>query len=51
MKLLHFLQQIYHNEYTNQNYLETIMTNLDLDVEVMKMHPNYENLVKLGKIN
>jgi hypothetical protein len=38
-------------DYINQNYLETIITNLDLDVNAIKMHPNYEKLLKLGKIN
>ena len=38
-------------DYTNQNYLETIITNLDLDLNAIKMHPNYEKLLNLGKIN
>ncbi len=37
--------------YINQNYLETIITNLDLDLKAIKMHPNYEKLLKMGKIN
>jgi hypothetical protein len=38
-------------DYINQNYLETIITNLDLDKNAIKMHPNYEKLLNLGKIN
>jgi hypothetical protein len=38
-------------DYINQNYLETIITNFSLDRNVIKMHPNYEKLLNLGKIN
>jgi hypothetical protein len=38
-------------DYINQNYLAPIITNLDLDSKVIKMHPNYEKLLNLGKIN
>lgn len=38
-------------DYINRNYLETIITNLDLDASAIKIHPNYEKLLKLGKIN
>jgi hypothetical protein len=38
-------------DYINQNYLETIITNLDLDANAIKMHPNYQKILKLGKIN
>ncbi len=38
-------------DYINQNYLETIITNLDMDLNAIKMHPNYEKLLKMGKIN
>lgn len=38
-------------DYSNQNYLETIITNLDLDANAIKMHPNYQKILKLGKIN
>jgi hypothetical protein len=30
-------------DYINHNYLATIITNLDLDSKVIKMHPNYQN--------
>lgn len=38
-------------DYSNQNYLATIITNLDLDKNMIEMHPNYEKLLNWGKIN
>lgn len=37
-------------DYFNDHWLETIITNLDLNAESIKMHPNYPKLLRLGKL-
>jgi hypothetical protein len=38
------------SEYFNRNYLQTIFTKLDLQVDLLKNHPNYPGLENWGKI-
>lgn len=34
----------------NEKWLENIITNLDLDLNAIKLHPNYDKIIKKGKI-
>ncbi len=37
-------------EYFNAQWIQTIITNLDLNAESIEMHPNYPKLLRMGKI-
>ncbi len=37
-------------DYFNAHWLQTIITNLDLNAESIEMHPNYPKLLRMGKM-
>ena len=36
--------------YFNEKWLENIITNLGLDINIIKLHPNYHKIIKKGKM-
>ncbi len=36
--------------YFNEKWLENIITNLDLDINAIKLHPNYHKIIRKGKM-
>lgn len=37
-------------DYFNANWLQTIISNLDLNAELIEMHPNYPKLLRMGRL-
>ena len=37
-------------DYFNAQWLQAIISNLDLNAESIKMHPNYPKLLRMGKM-
>ncbi len=37
-------------DYFNAHWLQTIISNLDLNAELIEMHPNYPKLLRMGKL-